>query len=149
MPPNTYLYSIARFLYGLQKIFTNKNIFLKGVLHVLFRTFFSKCIINKNYLRTYDPLKGEHRITRPLISMIALPLRTLKFPSVIDHLQWLCHAICSMPRGLLVSNRRTPSPLNIFYIVVMVQGKLYFNSIRICRVSCDICFQITKQCSCK
>ena len=36
------LFSIARFLYSWQKIFTNKNIFSKCDLHVLFITFFSK-----------------------------------------------------------------------------------------------------------
>ena len=42
VPPNAFLFSITRFLYGWQKIFTNKIIFLKHVLHVLFISFFSK-----------------------------------------------------------------------------------------------------------
>ena len=42
MPPNAFLFSITRFLYDWQKIFTNKNIFSKHVLHVLFISFFSK-----------------------------------------------------------------------------------------------------------
>ena len=41
-PKNIYIFYATHFLYGLEKIFTNKNIFSKGVLHVLFRTFFSK-----------------------------------------------------------------------------------------------------------
>ena len=36
VPPNSCLFSITSFLYGWQKIFTNKNIFSKHDLHVLF-----------------------------------------------------------------------------------------------------------------
>ena len=42
VPPNACLFSITRFLYSWQKIFTNKNIFSKDDLHVLFISFFSK-----------------------------------------------------------------------------------------------------------
>ena len=51
MPTNAGLFSITRFLYGGQKIFTNKNISSKGDIHVLIRTFFSK-IYYKNII--YD-----------------------------------------------------------------------------------------------
>ena len=40
--PQTGLFSIARFFNSSQKIFTNKNIFSKVDLHILFTTFFSK-----------------------------------------------------------------------------------------------------------
>ena len=46
---NVCLFCITRFLYGLQKIFLNKNIFSKHDLHVLFISFFSK-MYNKNLL---------------------------------------------------------------------------------------------------
>ena len=42
VPLNASLFSIGRFFYGWRKIFTNKNIFTKDDLHVLFITFFSK-----------------------------------------------------------------------------------------------------------
>ena len=47
VPPNAGLFSITRFLYGWQKIFSNKNIFSKHDLHVLFISFFSKMYIKK------------------------------------------------------------------------------------------------------
>ena len=47
-PQKTYIFYATRFIYGLEKIFTNKNIFSKGFLHVLFRSFFSK-LYNKNF----------------------------------------------------------------------------------------------------
>ena len=46
-PKKPYIFYATRFLYGLEKIFTNKNNFPKGFLHVLFRTFFS-ILYNKN-----------------------------------------------------------------------------------------------------
>ena len=49
MPSNDGLFSITRFLYGWPKTFTNKNIFSKRDLHVLFISFFSK-IYNKREL---------------------------------------------------------------------------------------------------
>ena len=48
VPPNACLFSITHFLYGWQKILTNKNISSKHVLHVLFISFFSK-MYNKNF----------------------------------------------------------------------------------------------------
>ena len=56
VPQKTFLFSITCFLYGWQKIFTNKNIFSKHDWHVLFISFFSK-MYNKNfYLSCYSPL---------------------------------------------------------------------------------------------
>ena len=49
VPPNACLFSITRFLYSWQKIFTNKNIFSNHDLHVLFISFFSK-IDNKKLI---------------------------------------------------------------------------------------------------
>ena len=49
VPPNACLFSITCFLYSWQKIFTNKNIFSKHDLHVLFISFFSK-MYNKKLL---------------------------------------------------------------------------------------------------
>ena len=51
VPPNACLFSITRFLYGWQKIFTNKNIFQKHDLHVLFIAFLCK-MYNKEKLFT-------------------------------------------------------------------------------------------------
>ena len=48
VPLKTSLFSIARFIYGWQKIFTNKNTFSKSDLHFLFRTFYSKMFNNKH-----------------------------------------------------------------------------------------------------
>ena len=59
VPPNACLFSITPFLYGWQKIFTNKNIFSKHDLHVLFISFFSK-INNKKHLSNYRPLKKTY-----------------------------------------------------------------------------------------
>ena len=45
VPRNAGLFSITRFLYGWRKIDTNKNIFSKHDLHVLFISFFTKIYI--------------------------------------------------------------------------------------------------------
>ena len=49
VPPNPCLFFITNFLYGWQKIFTNKNSFSKHYLHVLFISFFCK-MYNKEKL---------------------------------------------------------------------------------------------------
>ena len=61
-----YAFSITSFLYGWQKIFTNKNIFSNNDLHVLFILFFSEVDNKNNYLSCYDPLK-QHNITSVVI----------------------------------------------------------------------------------
>ena len=48
VPPKTLLFLLARFIYGWQKIFKDKNIFLICDLHVLFKIFFSK-MYNKHF----------------------------------------------------------------------------------------------------
>ena len=63
MPPNTRLFSITHFLYGWQKIFTNKNIFSKHDLHVWFILFFFKMYKKKNYLSQDGPLHSKKRQT--------------------------------------------------------------------------------------
>ena len=56
MLPNAGLFSIDHFLYGWQKIFTNKNIFPKDDQHVLFISFFSK-MYNKKKSSSWLVLK--------------------------------------------------------------------------------------------
>ena len=60
MPPNTCLFSITRFLYGWQKIFTNKNSFSKHDLHVLFISFFYKMYNKKNIYPRTVPIIPNH-----------------------------------------------------------------------------------------
>ena len=62
VPPNACLFSITRFLYGWQKIFTNKNIFSIHDLHVLFISFFSK-MYNKKLLFILGRSPGEEWVT--------------------------------------------------------------------------------------
>ena len=57
--PQNGLSSIAYFLYGWQKIFTNKNIFSKGDLLFLFITFFSKMYNKKYYFLPDNPHKNK------------------------------------------------------------------------------------------
>ena len=70
MPPNAGLFSITRFLYGRQKIITNKNIFSKDDLHVLFISFFSKMYNKKKYLWR---LASTHEHSRCYVYFSALP----------------------------------------------------------------------------
>ena len=58
--PKTGLFSIARFLYGWQKIFTNKNIFSTGGPHVFFITFFFKMYNKKQFFMPLFPLISRY-----------------------------------------------------------------------------------------
>ena len=56
VPTNACLFSITPFLYGWQKILTNKNIFQKHDLHVLFIAFFCKMYNKENLFTTVRSL---------------------------------------------------------------------------------------------
>ena len=58
--PKPYIFYATHFLYGWQKFFIKQNIFSQGVLHVLFRTFFSKMYNKTHWIKSQWPLNPSY-----------------------------------------------------------------------------------------
>ena len=107
--PNACLFSTTRFLHSWQKIFTNKNIFSKHYLHVLFISFFFvKCIIKKNYLPSYGPLK--HLLAEPIAFLVNESFACGVFPNIEKRA--VITPIFKKDNYLIVSNYRPMSVLH-------------------------------------
>ena len=106
------LFSITRFLYGWQKIFTNKNIFSKHNLLLCLYHFSLKCIIKK-YLSHYDPLKSKNllemhfyfvwmaeaslaRLRAPYDCRFSVQCKVIPLPVVYDAITGLTEFIISI-----------------------------------------------------
>ena len=117
-PPNAGLFSITRFLYGWQKIFTNKNIFSKGAFMFCLEHFSLKCIIFFFVDELTIPLIAS--APPALILLWQTNWRTHAYKGFVWTCRFACASMSDSPIGRRVSHHRRMAshlaPVGCIYI---------------------------------